>query len=521
MILFALIAVSCSKDDVYQGRDLDYAYGRDLKHGKIVLGERLQNPYTTENMTKALCSVYPVKAGRVELEATDLYVRFLPQDREQYELLEDMGIEPVDHPLDYDILVEGDWYHDPDIPEGEVTWQYAVVPSDFVFPDVKYEIIDECYISEHDPATRAGHADIDWMSVEREAYVLTGNASMLSETHTKSSDKVKPSGRMTIVDKDAFGGKPVGVAGVRIMCNSFVKYACTYTDRDGYYTIPKEFSSKLRYRMVFRNEKGFSIGFNLVLLPASVSTLGRSGPEGVSMTITQDSEEKLFKRCVVNNAAYEFHSRCVPGDLNISSPPADLRIWIFYSMKSSSAVMMHHGAFVSSDLIGKYLGVFAELLQIFLPDITIGVSGKDSYREIYSSTCHELSHACHFVKAGQDFWNRYIKYIMTSNVQTGGMVYGDGTAADAGVCEIGEMWAYYMESKMYKDRYGGQFPTFGTSYWFYPQIFRYLDERGIECSDIFSVLGSDTDSRSGLKERLIGKFPEKRTMIEQVFNRYQ
>ena len=40
------------------------------------------------------------------------------------------------------------------------------------------------------------------------------------------------------------------------------------------------------------------------------------------------------------------------------------------------------------------------------------------------------------------------------------------------------MWGYFNESKMYKERYGGTVPSFGTSYWFYPQIFRYLDERG-------------------------------------------
>lgn len=65
------------------------------------------------------------------------------------------------------------------------------------------------------------------------------------------------------------------------------------------------------------------------------------------------------------------------------------------------------------------------------------------------------------------------------------MTYGDGAGDGAGYCEIGEMWAYYLESKMYKERYGGSFPTFGTSYWFYPQIFRFLDERGLSQSKIF------------------------------------
>ena len=73
---------------------------------------------------------------------------------------------------------------------------------------------------------------------------------------------------------------------------------------------------------------------------------------------------------------------------------------------------------------------------------------------------------------------------------------------------------------MYKGRYGGDFPTFGTSYWFYPQIFRYLDERGVSCSEIFEVLDDTVKSRSELKASLLAAYPSDRVAIEQVFSRY-
>jgi hypothetical protein len=73
---------------------------------------------------------------------------------------------------------------------------------------------------------------------------------------------------------------------------------------------------------------------------------------------------------------------------------------------------------------------------------------------------------------------------------------------------------------MYKERYGGAVPTFGNSYWFYPQIFRYLDERGVGRSDIFSVLEGNVTSRDELKNALIRNFPQKRYVIEQGFGRY-
>jgi hypothetical protein len=64
------------------------------------------------------------------------------------------------------------------------------------------------------------------------------------------------------------------------------------------------------------------------------------------------------------------------------------------------------------------------------------------------------------------------------------------------------------------------FPTFGTSYWFNPQIFRYLNERGLKTSELFSVLTSEVVSKADLKESLISAFPSRKSVIEQVFNRY-
>lgn len=517
IILMAMLVLSCETALVRPERNVKYDYGSDIPHDMIVLGDRLENPYKTENMTKALQSLYSTKAERVELETTDLYVRFLPVDDQEYELLEDLGLHLFDHPLDYEVVVEGDWYHDPDLPEESVTWQYAVVPKDFEFPDVAYEIIDQCYLVENDTKSKAEW--VDWEAVEYEAYRLTGNEDMIAGSQTKAS-KHRPSGRITIVDEEADGGKPFGVAGVTVSCNAFVRMADCCTDRDGYYSMNKSFSSNLRYRLVFKNQKGFSIGMNLVIVPASVSTLGKSGPEGVSMTVTRDSEDKLFRRCAVNNAAYAFYSRCCKEDLGVTPPPADLRIWLMNSLHASSAVMLHHGAILKNDLLVSFLGKYSPLIQFLAPDITIGTKGREDYASLFNAVNHELAHASHFVNVGRDFWDAYILYIIESFVMSGGMEYGDGTADGAGHCEVGEMWAYYLESKMYKDRYGGAFPSYGSSFWFYPQIFRYMDERGVSSEAIYSVLTSSVTTREHLRDALLRAIPSRKTIIEQAFSRY-
>ena len=82
------------------------------------------------------------------------------------------------------------------------------------------------------------------------------------------------------------------------------------------------------------------------------------------------------------------------------------------------------------------------------------------------------------------------------------------------------MWAYYLQSKLYAERYGGAMPAFGTSWWFFPQIFRYLDQRGFTRSELFAALEPDVYSRETLYNKLMELYPERSIIIQQVFSRY-
>lgn len=515
----AVTFLSCERVDLGTGDSSAGRYGDDLSHDAIVLGRQLDDPYRTENVTRALAALYPTKADRVNVETTDYYVRFLPANQEEFDFLKSLGIELLDHPVDYEIVKEGDWYHDPSVEEENITWQYAVVPKGFSFPEVKYQILHECYIASHDSSTKAAD-EIDWAEVERKSYELTGNGSLLAEAETLTrGGRVTPSGRLTIVDDAANGGKPFGVSGVMVSCNAFVKFATAYTDRDGYYTMNKEFSSKIRYRIVFKNERNFALGLNLILVPASVSTLGKAEPDGISMTITRDSDEKLFRRCVVNNAVYDYIGRCDKKDMNIGEPPKDLRIWLLSKLEPSSTPMIHQGAVVSHPLIAGFLGPYALLVKLFAPDITLGMSGKNDYKSIYSTVNHELAHASHYAKVGNDYWNKYVEYILTSFVSSG-TAYGSGKEDGAGYCEVGEMWAYYLQCVMEKDRYGGKLSDSGEYEWFRPQILKYIGERGVSRGDIFKALDGGTASLAAFKTSLIKARPDKRAVIEQAFSRY-
>ena len=182
--------------------------------------------------------------------------------------------------------------------------------------------------------------------------------------------------------------------------------------------------------------------------------------------------------------------------------------------------MLHHGTVLSAVQQSSFLGKFVPILKFFLPDVTIGTEGDTEYREIYSSVIHELAHASHYAKVGNTYWNQYICYIVESYIRSGGDIYGNGTLDKAGYCEVGEMWAYFVEGMMYQERYGGSTPTFGTSYWFYPQILRNLKDRGFTAEMIFFALDESVKSRQTLRESLIKAYPLRRLIIEQAFNRY-
>ncbi len=131
----------------------------------MVLGQKRNNPYSVAVMTQAWNNLYDPDV--TALPATDLYVRFLPADLQEYkellELEETRDLDFDDYPLDYEIIEEGGWYHDPSIPDDRPTWQYTVVPPNFEFPNIHYEILEELVLAPY------------YSYLTAEAYRITGN----------------------------------------------------------------------------------------------------------------------------------------------------------------------------------------------------------------------------------------------------------------------------------------------------------------------------------------------------------
>ena len=226
----------------------------------------LPNPYALEVMQE----VYDIYSETdVTLEATDLYVKFMPRDSiELHRLTYDYDLELFNHPLDIQ-LEEGEEYI-PSIPEAAVAWLYTTVKPDFVFPSgIPYEVLYECYIPEDGETigipTKAGE-----VGVEAAAFALLG---YISSPLTRSVYQYSvPYGQITMLDDTS--GENIPVKGVKIRCNVLTNIAASYTDEDGYYIMDKSFLFAPLYSIVFENVKGFDIWNNWGSIAVASYSLG-------------------------------------------------------------------------------------------------------------------------------------------------------------------------------------------------------------------------------------------------------
>lgn len=488
----------------------------------MVLGEKLNNPYALDVMQAAVKSLTPAGKSVPTLTVTDLYVRFLPKDSTELAILYDVEkLELFDYPLDYEVMVEGDYYHDPSIPEGNPTWLYTTVAPDYEFPDVEYEILEACHIPQEVSVKSSSSATFSPEDLEREAYRLAGLDSMwVDEPLTRAAEY--PSGRFTVYDTET--GSCVPVKGVKIRVHNIIKWATAYTDQNGYYTIGKKYRTKVHYAMIFQNTKGFKVWGNWAMLAPANHNMRFHSNSGYSDDF--DTYSNAWDWATINNAAYDYYNMC--SIENIMTPPSNLTIWCVRNVGWSSAIMIPHipnlnYSYESLLVFLGGIGLFGIFID-FLPDVFISSQSRNSAR-IYYLVCHELSHASHFMKAGEDYWSNYIGYIASCWLY-GQDTYGDGTLTHNGICAVGEMWGHAMgHINQYEQYENGvskedSYPE-KDYYYFHPAILwdiykdSYLDK-----GEIYGCLTPDVDDVPKLRSKMKTLYPDKAVDLEFIFARH-
>lgn len=148
-LVFAMVSSCETEPDIKE----EYLHPEDAI-GMTKLGKKLENPYSVENMRRAYLNIRSSKVnGRtfdeeVDIATTHRYLKFMPKNEEELAILKlDTVLAFYEYPLDHEITEEGTYYHDPTIPIGTPTYQYASIPVDKEIPDgVEYELLTELFI---------------------------------------------------------------------------------------------------------------------------------------------------------------------------------------------------------------------------------------------------------------------------------------------------------------------------------------------------------------------------------------
>lgn len=272
LTLIGILMYSCQKDDNFENGNLtsQTTEQEPIVPPDLIVGleKKLENPYTVSVMKQAFENLKAKKGALfsksanddLTIETTDYYVRFLLKNEEEKEILTDVdSLTLFDMPLDYE-LEEGvaGAYHDSSVPEGDITWQYTVVPVDYQFRDMQYEILANLFLQDEEEEVSSksskGYlkkqlAESHWTALENEALRITGNEADITE-YSKGTlaarSKWDPSGTILYEDNTTATPRIIPLEGVQVVVKRWFKWKRAITDANGDFSVGKFRSSKVK-----------------------------------------------------------------------------------------------------------------------------------------------------------------------------------------------------------------------------------------------------------------------------------
>ncbi len=548
LTLIGIMVYSCQKDDLntpVPKKNLGEELASE-SDGQIILGEKLENPYSVKNMRLALKSLkekqkksskrYAAKTlnDDLDIQTTDYYVRFWVEDDEQKSLLLADSLNLSIIPLDVEIEQEGNYFIDENTEIEQAQWLYTSVVKDYQFhSEVAYEKIEDLFLiepsepeeidgddyeDETTTTTVAGKSSISksfLYDLEDEALKLTGNYTEPENEDYSSKNnlsarrsKRRPEGYINVRNTETGIDDPV--VGVKVKTRRWFKWAKGYTNSQGYYKVNRGYRRDVHYTVVFKNTRGFKIWPSTISISSARYRAGKHSKYGHSITFSTNSVG--WRWATVNNATVKYFDYCT--QFGIDKPHSNLRIVANGKSGGGAAPMLRStwgyvGFTTNSKLItflskANVLTFSANLLWIVtkfvLPDIIIKANSSQGTDGVFETTFHELGHASHFKKVGSGYWVKYINYIVTYGNSNN--PYGDGHGKNAGVCGIGEMWGNYFGYVCSKAEFGYSYLNKGED-WYNPGFMLDVDNiPDITTSEIFSCLNSNTDTFTKLISQL-------------------
>ncbi|MCG8582661.1 MAG: hypothetical protein MI866_22245 [Bacteroidales bacterium] len=373
--------------------------------GMTTLGKKLENPYSIENMRKALEELKKEpqlksasgELDNIEIKPTHLYVRFLPEDEDKLNVLKrDTSLVLYDYPLDYEIENLGDYYHDTSLPDTAITWQYAAVEINYQFPDVHHEILSELFIleeedsDEEEPTLKGSNTSYNlWIALEDKALEITDNLSEeeANEVQLKGwfsrRSKWRPAGNIMVWDDDL--NKYIGIKGCIVLARRWFTTHRGTVDENGDYSCDGRFRRDANYSIKWERHH-FSIRKG-AWSQASYNGPKKKGNWNIKINNTTHFwgrdwpySQKFY--ATIFRAAHHYYYEDIK---DLKRPP--LNSFWKPQVKISAKAEKNPDANGYHSKDSRFLGIRSRI-YIFRNDY--------NYTDIYSTVIHELAHASHW-----------------------------------------------------------------------------------------------------------------------------
>jgi hypothetical protein len=360
----------------------------EYQEGEVILGDKLENPYTPEIMQQALeniegkgvASLHPV-----EIKITYYYVKFSPKNWDEYDDLRlDSTLELSDLPFDYPVTQTGNYYHDPSIADSLPTFQYATVPVNYEFNDtIDYEILSPLYIPEVDKPLLGLNNDNEFFvdQLLDEAYKITGNYDDTIDMNCYPTLDFTPGGNIQINDTRL--GTNYGMEGVKVRARRWFIIYLAQPDFFGNYRMKYNFKRKCNYSIFFETNH-FNVKQNWHnYFQNGVCWIDGPKQKGDWNHVIANGFDRFAGH--IFRAAYRYHYKDIGG----LTRPVSFRNFLW----TKTTYLAKNG-----DNVAGSNPIFMNGIKIWRFENSEGTEFDSD--EIFSATCHETAHTTHSQKVG-------------------------------------------------------------------------------------------------------------------------
>jgi hypothetical protein len=475
----------------------NYNINLDSVEYPTTLGSQLiGNPYSVSVMQQAAINLYGNSNG---ISVNKKYIRFRPTDEWQISQLLDLELELFDYPLDREVIVEGDYYNDPNV-SGD-PWLYTVVDPGFQPPaGITYEWLADLHVP-----------DLDiWL--EEEALRITGNPVEDSCNGADlprlpdpcedpndptcgsgggggggggSSPDIKvPAGNIEVWDSNL--GDNVAVRRTRVVARRWFKIETVYTDDQGHFQCTKRFSNKVNVFVKFHNNHLlvsplFGNSIIKALLPIKRGLGIYSGNlRNIHHVFERgpNPQGRIYRHwwaAQLMNAYLEYNEMAAAeqiGGLPTQRMKIVLTRWGHGAGVTTMASQRLNAGIPSGEFFQHYFADIATSMGSFYFNLLLnGVLFRSldmglSYRtgvlwesnRVKDLMYHEMTHAAHFNKVGDNWWNDLVmaeSFTITANFGVNSP-YGDGSdGPHSEIISVAESWAEHVAEVFSNIQYGG------------------------------------------------------------------